>query len=135
MAKKQFRALTSALLLMSLSALSAKAATISDFRYLRAGERTPVAGYWAPESYGQDIAAGWKRSQLDAESWQRAYEELREEVATSISEAATSLNQVQSELQKERREWARKVRRRTLQSVFWGLLIGGVSGAIIHNNM
>jgi hypothetical protein len=122
-------------LLMSLFALSAKAETISDFRYLRAGERTPAAGYWAPESYGQDIAAGWKRSQLDAESWQRAYEELREEVATSISEAATSLNQVQSELQKERREWARKVRRRTLQSVFWGLLIGGVGGAIIHNNM
>lgn len=122
-------------LLMSLFALSAKAATISDFRYLRAGERTPAAGYWAPESYGQDIATGWKRSQLDAESWQKAYEELKKEVATSVLETTTHLNQVQSELQKERREWARKVRRRTLQSVFWGLLIGGVGGAIIHNNM
>ena len=120
---------------MSLFALSAKAATISDFRYLRAGERTPAAGYWAPESYGQDIAAGWKRSQLDSESWQKAYEELKKEVATSVLETTTHLNQVQSELQKERREWARKVRRRTLQSVFWGLLIGGVGGAIIHNNM
>ena len=135
MVRKRFQALMLVSLLMSLFALSAKAATISDFRHLRAGERTPAAGYWAPESYGQDIAAGWKRSQLDAESWQRAYEELREEVTTSISEAATSLNQVQSELQKERREWARKVRRRTLQSVFWGLLIGGVSGALMHNNM
>ena len=135
MVRKRFQALMLVSLLMSLFALSAKAATISDFRYLRAGERTPAAGYWAPESYGQDIATGWKRSQLDAESWQKAYEELKKEVATSVLETTTHLNQVQSELQKERREWARKVRRRTLQSVFWGLLIGGVGGAIIHNNM
>ncbi len=120
---------------MSLSALSARAATTYDFRYLAAGTKTPAAGYWAPEGYGKDIATGWKLAQLNAESWQKAYEELKKEVATSVLETTTHLNQVQSELQKERREWARKVRRRTLQSVFWGLLIGGISGAVIHNNM
>ena len=120
---------------MSLSALSARAATTYDFRYLAAGTKTPAAGYWAPEGYGKDIATGWKLAQLNAKSWQKAYEDLRREVSVSTVESRAHLEQVQRDLTSERREWARKVRRRTLQSVFWGLLIGGISGAVIHNNM
>ena len=99
-------------------------------RYLEKGAPAPFTGYLFDLEYGQAVASGWAKAEADANTWKTAYEDLRREISESTKQQQHNTDTLKQQLDAERRNWRRKVNRRTITCI----ILGGVIGAVLHNN-
>lgn len=105
-------------------------ALAAERQYITKGTPAPYDGYLFDTEYGQAVASGWAKAEADAGSWKKAYEDLRREIAESNTQQQINTTALKRELDAERRAWRRKVNRRT----FTCIVLGGILGAVLHNN-
>lgn len=80
---------------------------------------------------GKDVASGWQEAIKKRDAYRRGYEDLRGEIGQSSEMQQAALLDLSIELEKERQEWRCSIKRGRSEGILWGVLIGGVVGAVV----
>ena len=94
------------------------------------GQPAPYTGYLFSVEYGKQIAEGWSKAEADAKTWENAYKTLKSETEESLNELKHLLNSERKTVNAT----VRKLKRKNCVNILTYFLIGGVVGAIAHNN-
>ncbi|MBR1897174.1 MAG: hypothetical protein IJ822_10370, partial [Pyramidobacter sp.] len=105
-----------------------------DALRIRAGWTAPAAGYYLTDTAMRDTIAGWTEARKVADVRQQALEALRDEIAAQTQQMKRDLVDLQREITEERKAWRSRVRRGKAQGLFYGILIGGVTGYLVKRN-
>lgn len=109
----------------------AEAGTACDIRQVPKGWVSPSPGYWMDIETGRDVVSGWQTAIKERDAYRRGYEDLRGEIGRSSETQQAALLDLARELETERQEWRRSIQRERSEGILWGVLIGGVVGAVV----
>ena len=101
---------------------------------VKRSEPAPFTGYLFTQKTTRDIAQGWRDAEEQNKIINRAYEDLKRESLESVQALQAEIETLDAALKAEAKRQRRAQRRRSFWSVASSLLIGGVIGAVIHNN-
>ena len=101
---------------------------------VKKAEPAPFTGYLFSQQTTRDIAQGWRDAEEQNKIISRAYDDLKRESLESVKALQAAIETLDAALKAEAKRQRRVQRRRGFWSVASSLLIGGVIGAVIHNN-
>ena len=101
---------------------------------VRQSEPAPFTGYLFSQQTTREIAQGWRDAEEQCKIINKAYEDLKRESLESVQALQAEIESLDAALKAEAKRQRRATRRRGFWSVTTTVLLGGVIGAVIHNN-
>ena len=101
---------------------------------VKRSESDPFTGYLFTQKTTRDIAQGWRDAEEQNKIINKAYEDLKRESLESVQALQAEIESLDAALKAEAKRQRRATRRRSFWSVTTSVLLGGVIGAVIHNN-
>lgn len=101
---------------------------------VKRSEPAPFTGYLFTQKTTREIAQGWRDAEEQNKIINRAYEDLKRESLESVKALQAEIESLDAALKAEAKRQRRAQRRRGFWSVTASVLLGGVIGAVIHNN-
>ena len=101
---------------------------------VKRSEPAPFTGYLFSQQTTREIAQGWRDSEEQNKIINKAYEDLKRESLESVKALQAEIESLDAALKAEAKRQRIAQRRRSFWSVTTSVLLGGVIGAVIHNN-
>ena len=101
---------------------------------VKKAEPAPLTGYLFTQKTARDIAQGWRDAEEQNKIISRAYDDLKRESLESVKALQTEIETLDAALKAEAKRQRRERRRKTFWTATTSIIIGGVLGAVIHNN-
>lgn len=96
----------------------------------KADVRRVSGGYLLSESAMRDTVAGWSADRESVRVLRQGLDELRAEIAAQAEDTRRLVDDLRRELEAERADYNRRLRRGKTQGLLIGLIIGAVGVAI-----
>ena len=101
---------------------------------VKRSEPAPFTGYLFNQKTTLDIAQGWRDAEEQNRIINRAYEDLKRESLESVQALQAEIETLDAALKVEAKRQRRERRRKNFWTATTSIIIGGVIGAVIHNN-